>query len=622
MLRPLAAFLASIDSAYRDRSHFTRLKARLLAIFCLLLFVWIPFNCAKLLWVHPPDIPRRLLINLGIGLSAVLAFLLVRKGWLERAGNVLALTLTIPTHLVVVLAPSFAEPLSVAIQLFAFDLVFLLLALVFATRPVVIVVLASMVACQVWFYQVALRHEPLAGSPGFAADTLLRDGLLAIGFVFCLGVTLAEMIRAAQARSEEALRETAAMNQKLESLVSARTRELESATQRAQASARTKSEFLANMSHEIRTPLNGIIASSDLLRHRTDLPPAAAEPLRLIADSGDLLLKLLGDILDFSKIEAGQLTLEQRPFRLAAVVADPVALLRGAAESGGIQFEFKVAPGLDRHFAGDSYRLRQVLLNLAANAIKFTPPGGRVDLDVSLVSSQADPVLVRFEVRDTGIGMDAATQQRVFERFTQADSSTTRRFGGSGLGLAISSHLVRLMGGNLEVESAVGSGSRFYFTLALPGVVAPSAEAVVPASYMGARGLTVLLVEDNPVNQKILAAQLSQLGCRHTLARDGAEALAILGREPAPDVVLMDCHMPNLDGWEATRRLRAWAGDADAVRRHAAALPVVALTAAALPEEQERCRVAGMNEFISKPVKLADLHGVLARFAPRAPRAA
>jgi len=590
-----------------------RLKARLLAAFTLLLVIWVPLNVLKMIWVHPPEIPRRLLINAFILAGALAALSLVRRGRLERAGDGLALALIIPTHAVLLLAPSFQEPLSVAFQVFAFDLVFLLLTLVFASRWVSLVVLGIVVATQMWFHFHVLHHEPIVGSLGFSADTLMRDGLFAVGFVYILGVTLTQMILASQARSEEALRETQAVNANLERLVSERTRELESASLRAQESSRAKSEFLANMSHEIRTPLNGIIGSSDLLRTRADLSPAAAEHVRIIADSGDLLLKLLSDILDFSKIEAGQLSLEQRSIQLRALVSDTVALLEQPAVAAGVTLRFEVAPELSTHVAGDPYRIRQVLLNLAANAVKFTPTGGRVDVTVRSLAPTANPVPVTFEVTDTGIGMDPVTQRRVFERFSQADSSTTRRFGGTGLGLAISSHLVRLMGGKLEVESVEGRGSRFYFTLDLAVAVAPEAQSTAIGS-VEPLGLNVLIVEDNQVNRSLLGAQLTQLGCRYTMAHDGAQALAALASAPVPDVILMDCHMPNLDGWEATRRLRGWIGDADPIRRQVAACPIVALTAAALPEERQRCLDAGMNEFLSKPVKLAELRGVLAPF--------
>ena len=611
MTRALASFVARVDSAYSHRSYFTRLKARLLTAFTFLLLAWLPLNAVKLIWLQPPYLIQRLAVEFAFALIALWAIRQVIQGKLEQAGNGLTLAFVLAGHALLFLTPVFFEPLGAALQLFAFDLVFLLLTVVFASRGVAVSVLAISVGSLAWFYFHVLHAGPIAGSLSFAAETLMRDGIFALVFVFCLALTLVQMMAAANRQSEKALRETRAAKENLETLVAERTRALALATREAQDSSRAKSEFLANMSHEIRTPLNGIIASSDLLRHRGNLPAATAEHVRIIAESGDLLLKLLGDILDLSKIEARQLELERHPFDLASTIADTIALLSGKAEAGGIQLSFKVDAGLPPHLTGDSYRLRQVLLNLASNAIKFTPPGGRVELGVTAAPSAADPVALRFEIRDTGIGMDAPTLARIFERFTQADASTTRRYGGSGLGLAISSQLVRLMGGKLEAQSTPGTGSCFSFTITLPRSAALATEAPRMETIDAALGLNVLVVEDNAVNRSILSAQLKQLGCRLTVARDGEEALAALAGA-APDVILMDCHMPKLDGWETTRRIRAWADDAEPALRHAATLPIIALTAAALPEERRRCLEAGMDRFLSKPVRLAELSAMLA----------
>ncbi|HEY0947469.1 MAG TPA: ATP-binding protein [Opitutaceae bacterium] len=508
-------------------------------------------------------------------------------------------------------------------QLFAFNLAFLLLALVFASRRLAFAMLVVIVASHIGFHRLAFTGAPIGGSTAFAASALLRDGLIAIAFVFILGMTLMLMVDAAQGRSEAALRATLASNENLERLVSERTRELEEASARANDAARAKGDFLANMSHEIRTPLNGIIASSELLCHRDDLPPAASAHARLISDSGELLLRLLNDILDFSKIEAGQLALENHPFALALMVEDSLALMAANAAQGGVRLDCTIGPGLPAHVEGDSFRLRQILLNLLSNAVKFTPPGGQVRLTVACGPTQDGVAPVIFEVSDTGIGMDAATLKRIFQRFTQADSSTTRRYGGTGLGLAITSRLTEMMAGRIEVRSAPGEGSVFCCRVPLRVVE----ETPVPAGESKDRiqnlGLAVLVVEDNPVNRKVLGAQLDQLGCRHTMVVNGAEALSALQEEPLPDVVLMDCHMPGLDGWEATRRLRAWSGEPDAPpsRRRAAALPVIALTAAVLPGERRNCIESGMNAVIGKPIKLTDLQSALQSFV-RAPRRA
>ncbi len=615
-MRLLNEWMARLDEAYRGQPYFVGQKARLLVAFSVLMLLFVPINLAKLLLVQPPHLPERMLFSLFIAGTMMFALRKNFRGRCEAAGNGAALALAGVMHGSVLLLPVYEEPLSAAIQLVVIDFVLLLFALVFASWRVAVAVLVMMMAGNTALYFKALHRTDAPGSIAFAADTLLRDGSIAVSLVFALGLTLARLIEAAHRRSEEALRQTRLVNENLERLVSERTCELEAATRQANAASRAKSEFLANMSHEIRTPLNGIIGSADLLQHRADVPEAAREHVRLIAESGDLLVRLLGDILDFSKIEAGQLALEQQPFELAAVVADTAAIVAAKATASGVQFESRVAAELPRQVEGDRYRLRQVLLNLISNAIKFTPAGGRVWLTVEASAPGASPAPVRFAVRDTGIGIDPAVRAQIFERFTQADSSTTRRYGGSGLGLAISAQLVRLMGGKLEVESAPGQGSVFFFSLPLRSAAVAKEPKSGPARGATQLGWRVLVAEDNEVNRKILAVQLRQLGCPATMVEDGAQALASLQQAPLPDVILMDCHMPVLDGWETARRLRAWSADADPVRRQAAALPIIALTAAALPEERARCLAAGMNAFLAKPLKVAELEHALRAAIP------
>ncbi len=610
---PFVALLARLDAAYGGASHFARLKARLLAAFAVLMLLWVPFNALKIAWLQPPYMAWRLGFNLMVAVAASLALRWVWRGRLAWAGNGLAIAVIVPTHLLVLFAPEFLQPVSTGIQLLMIDMIFLLLAITFASRAVAVAVLAVVVVTMVSFHGRALAADPLPGTLRAAADTLVREGSLALLFMFCLGITLAWMIEAANRRSEQALVETRATNENLGRLVEERTRALAVATDQAQASARSKGEFLANMSHEIRTPLNGIIASADLIRRRRDLPPDAGEQVRVIAESGDLLLRLIDDILDWSKIEAGQLRLEHRAFELAPVLADTVSLLGPRASAAGIALNYSIAADVPTHVRADSHRLRQILLNLAGNAVKFTPAGGSVAITVTCEAGGERPVpSVRFAVTDTGIGMDAATQARIFERFTQADSSTTRRYGGTGLGLAISANLVRLLGGRLEVESAVGRGSVFSFAVPLPEVAPQAVPAAGPAPAATQLGLSLFVAEDNAVNRSLIAAQLRQLGCTCVFAHDGAEALEKLAEGPLPDAILMDCHMPRIDGWEAARRLRRWADEADAHRRAVAALPIIALTAAALADERQRCRDAGMNDFLAKPLRLAELERALA----------
>lgn len=610
MFRFLVTYIEELDANFANRPSFFGLKARLMAAFSALLLVLMPLNMVKLIWLQTPAIEYRMSFNLSMMLAAALALKWLRKGQLDWAGNVLALTV-IPVHMLVLAVENYREPLATGILLFGVDLIFLLMALVFASRRVAFAVLLIVATGLVAFYLRELQ-EPIAGSMQFAADALVREGLTMIGIVFVLGVALVRLIETAHLRSEESLQATRGLNENLERLVAVRTRELEAATERANEASRAKGDFLANMSHEIRTPLNGIIASSELLHQRNDLSPAAAAHVRLITESGELLLKQLTEILDFSKIEAGQLTLENHCFELAPLVADCAALVEAKAQQGGVQLEYSVAPELSRQFEGDGFRLRQVLLNLMSNAVKFTPAGGRVWVAVSSAASEGKPEALRFEISDTGIGMDAEVRSRLFERFSQADSSTTRRYGGTGLGLAISARIVTLMGGKIEVESEPGKGSAFYFTLPFRAVKSAPVPVARPARLVRL-GLRVLVVEDNLINRKILGAQLDELGCSCAMVVDGEEALVALSQSPPPDVVLMDCHMPNLDGWEATRRVRAWADDAQAsaAQRVASGCPIVALTAAALPEERKRCSEAGMNDFMAKPVKLADLQRML-----------
>jgi signal transduction histidine kinase/AmiR/NasT family two-component response regulator len=611
--------LARLDSAYRGRSIFIVQKVRLLAAITLIVLAFLPVNVAKVLWTQPPELLARLAVNGLVGLAVVVCFWLLLKGKLERAGNGLALAAVLAMNGMIFAVGAATEtpvqPLALGIQMFAFDVVFLLFAVVFASRLVAAVVFGIILAGHAGFYFFLLPKAPSDPVVEFAARTLLRDGVIVMALLFGLGVTLTRMIATAHQRSEAALRESRSVNENLERLVAERTRAFEMASRKAEEASRYKSEFLANMSHEIRTPLNGIIASSDLLMRRVDLSADVREHVRIVAESGDLLLRLLGDILDFSKIEAGQVVLEKHAFEVSSTVADTVSLMSHRAAAGSVEMSVMIEPGLARSFfEADSYRLRQVLMNLVSNAVKFTPPGGRVDVSVTSKAGDAGMTAVRFEVRDTGIGMDEAATAKIFERFTQADSSTTRRFGGTGLGLAISYRLVEMMGGRLEVVSAPGKGSTFSFTLVLRASEAPTVARGATSDFQGPLTLRVLVAEDNAVNRKILGTQLDQLGCTYTMVFDGEAALEKLQREALPDVILMDCHMPKLDGWETTRRLRTWMTSDQPMQRKASALPIIALTASAYPEERARCYASGMNGFVAKPVKLAELRAALSAY--------
>ncbi|MCB0915125.1 MAG: response regulator [Actinobacteria bacterium] len=388
----------------------------------------------------------------------------------------------------------------------------------------------------------------------------------------------------------------------------------EEARQAAEQAAGAKSAFLANMSHEIRTPMNGVLGMLELLGE-TRLEGQQREYLDVARSSAQTLLTIINDILDLSRIEAGKVEIEEVPLQLHELVASLAALFAGTASTQGVGLSAAVDSAVPTAVMGDPTRLRQVLANLVGNAIKFTQRG-QVFVHVSLADvddsgGDADS-RIRFDVVDTGIGIPESRLESIFESFSQADSSTTRRFGGTGLGLAISRQLVELMGGEISVTSVEGKGTTFSFTVPLPVVEEPEHLPVSAGADRSADGSAdptplhgeVLLVEDNAVNRHVGAGMLRRLGLAVTLAEDGSEALAKLdgGRF---DVVLMDCQMPVMDGFEATAAIR------DLERGTRARLPIVALTADAMAGAAEQCLSAGMDGYLSKPYSLAELRSAL-----------
>ncbi len=403
--------------------------------------------------------------------------------------------------------------------------------------------------------------------------------------------------------------------------------EMERARDLAIEAARTRAEFLARMSHEIRTPLNAIVGMAELLQ-LTDLSPEQSERAAVIESSSKLLMAIVNDILDFTKLSAGRVVLEKIVFDLRDLAETTVNSFRGAAARKHIALSLELDPQLPNHLKGDPNRLQQILNNLLSNAIKFTSEG-KVNVSISPVAGSVAAENVRFQVSDTGIGIAPEVQKRLFEPFVQAESSTARRYGGTGLGLVISAQLARQMGGEIHLDSEPGKGATFYFTARfekagdgeaveaiepLPESSATAA-AIAPEPNVNGhepgttttvdadRDFQVLVVEDNPVNRELAAEQLRALGYRGEIVGDAAAALDALARGHY-DLVLMDCEMPVMDGYEATREIRRREADL----RHT---PIIAMTAHATEEQRERCLAAGMDAYLSKPVRLQTLAAML-----------
>jgi PAS domain S-box-containing protein len=377
---------------------------------------------------------------------------------------------------------------------------------------------------------------------------------------------------------------------------------LELACAVAEAAMHAKGEFLANMSHEIRTPMNGIIGTISLLQD-SGVTEEQREHFNTIRSCGESLLQLVNDILDLSKMEAGMLTLEQIPFNIEALAKDALAVISPTARAKGLEVFQLSEPDLPVAVTGDPLRLRQVLLNLLSNAVKFTEHGC-VSVELSAVKQDSDSAELSIVVRDTGIGISRDVQKSVFEPFTQADSSTTRRYGGTGLGLTISRRIIALMNGRLEMVSEPGRGTCFRIVVTLPLAIGldaphcPVAEGIQPAK----RRLRILLAEDNAVNQKVATRLLEKMGHDVDVAINGERAVAAAALD-VYDLVLMDCQMPVMDGYAATRAIRQLS------LSHR--IPIVAMTANAMPEDRRRCLEAGMDDYVSKPISTAQLHNAI-----------
>jgi signal transduction histidine kinase/ActR/RegA family two-component response regulator len=449
-----------------------------------------------------------------------------------------------------------------------------------------------------------IRNQP----SGLAAARAARDAQAPVSGEMEILLRRVERERQARKQAEQLLERKSlelyesnqrlqAQAAKLEIAVQERTRALEDAAARMQEALRTKGEFLAVVSHEIRTPMNGVLGMAQLLQ-MTDLTEEQQRYVETIQTSGETLLTIINDILDVSKLDAGSVRLDNRPVELRAAVKEVVDLLSTQAQKKSLYLDVEIGADVPAWIRGDATRLKQILTNLVGNALKFTHAGG---VRIGMSTLQQGQVL-QCQVQDTGIGIPPDKVDRLFEKFSQIDSSITRRYGGTGLGLVICKRLVEGMGGQIRAASKQREGSTFTFVIPLVPADEPGKQAKAAQTALKATNLKILLVEDNAVNQMLALGMLQKLGLNADLATDGAEAVERV-RDTSYDLILMDMQMPRMDGLTATRAIRSMPD----IRQPR----IVALTANAMESDRDACLAAGMDDFLSKPFKAAELQDKL-----------